>query len=54
MLRPAAGLQPTDVVAGWSSDGSAVFVARVPQVPAMLERVNAGVIDHPCACRWQL
>ena len=40
MLRPAAGLQPTDVVAGWSSDGSAVFVARVPQVPARLERVN--------------
>ena len=40
MLRPTAGLQPTDVAAGWSSDGSAAFVARVPQVPARLERVN--------------
>jgi serine/threonine protein kinase len=39
-LRAAAGLQPTDVVAGWSNDGSAAFVARVPQVPARLERVN--------------
>ena len=39
-LRAAAGLQPTDVVAGWSNDGTAAFVARVPQVPARLERVN--------------
>jgi dipeptidyl aminopeptidase/acylaminoacyl peptidase len=39
-LRAAAGLQPTDIVAGWSNDGSAAFVARVRQVPARLERVN--------------
>jgi hypothetical protein len=39
-LRAAAGLQPTDGAAGWSSDGTAAFVARVPQVPARLERVD--------------
>ena len=39
-LRAAAGLQPTDSVAGWSNDGTAAFVARLPQVPARLERVN--------------
>jgi hypothetical protein len=39
-LRVAAGLQPTDIVAGWTNDGIAVFVARVRQVPARLERVN--------------
>ena len=39
-LRAAAGLQPTDVVAGWSNDGAAAFAARVPEVPARLERVN--------------
>jgi hypothetical protein len=39
-LRAAAGLQPSDVASGWSNDGSAVFVARVPEVPARLERVN--------------
>ena len=39
-LRAAVGLQPTDSVAGWSNDGTAAFVARIPQVPARLERVN--------------
>ena len=39
-LRAAAGLQPTDLVVGWSNDGTAAFVARVAQVPARLERVN--------------
>jgi hypothetical protein len=39
-LRAAAGLQPTDGAAGWSRDGTAAFVARVPQVPARLERVD--------------
>ena len=39
-MRAAAGLQPTDVVAGWSNDSSAAFVAGVPQVPARPERVN--------------
>jgi hypothetical protein len=38
--RSAPGLQPTDVVTGWSTDGTAAFVARLPQVPARLERVN--------------
>jgi hypothetical protein len=40
VARAAAGLQPTDTVAGWSSDGRAAFATRVPQVPARLERVD--------------
>jgi hypothetical protein len=38
--RAAAGLRPTDTVAGWSADGRAAFATRVPQVPARLERVD--------------
>ena len=37
---PRAGLQPTDIVAGWSNDGRAAFATRVPQVPARLERID--------------
>jgi hypothetical protein len=40
VMRAAAGLQPADNVTGWSSDGRAVFAARIPQVPARLERVD--------------
>jgi serine/threonine protein kinase/Tol biopolymer transport system component len=40
IVRAAAGLQPADTVAGWSSDGRAAFATRVPQVPARLERVD--------------
>ena len=40
VVRAAAGLQPTNTVAGWSSDGRAAFATRVPQVPARLERAD--------------
>ena len=38
--QPTKGLQPSDFLAAWNPEGSAVFVYRLGDVPAHIERVD--------------
>jgi dipeptidyl aminopeptidase/acylaminoacyl peptidase len=39
-LRPLPGTTPLDTVVGWSSNSSALFVQRLPAIPARFEAVS--------------